>query len=149
MIGLLYIAAMEQRVRGKPFHKGQSGNPKGRPAGARNRRTIALEEMLEGEIEAITRTAIDAAKNGDMAAIRLIMDRVLPPARCRPISIDLPAITDAASISSAQAEILRAVSTGDLLLDEAEALSALLEARRRSLEAADLEERIKQLEARV
>ncbi len=149
MIGLLYIAAMEQRVRGKPFQKGQSGNPKGRPAGARNRRTIALEEMLEGEIEAITRAAIDAAKNGDMAAIRLIMDRVLPPARCRPISIDLPAITDAASISSAQAEILRAVSTGDLLLDEAEALSGLLEARRRSLEAADLEERIKQLEARV
>ena len=149
MIGLLYIAAMEQRVRGKPYQKGQSGNPKGRPAGARNRRTIALEEMLEGEIEAITRAAIDAAKNGDMAAIRLIMDRVLPPARCRPISIDLPAITDAASISSAQAEILRAVSTGDLLLDEAEALSGLLEARRRSLEAADLEERIKQLEARV
>ena len=140
---------MEQRVRGKPFQKGQSGNPKGRPAGARNRRTIALEEMLEGEIEAITRAAINAAKNGDMAAIRLIMDRVLPPARCRPISIDLPAITDAASISSAQAEILRVVSTGDLLLDEAEALSALLEARRRTLEAADLEERIKQLEARV
>jgi hypothetical protein len=57
--------------------------------------------MLEGEIEAITRAAIDAAKNGDMAAIRLIMDRMLPPARCRPISIDIPAITDAASISSA------------------------------------------------
>ena len=140
---------MEQRVRGKPFQKGQSGNPKGRPAGARNRRTIAIEEMLEGEIEAITRAAINAAKNGDMAAIRLIMDRVLPPARCRPISIDLPAISDAASISSAQAEILRAVSTGDLLLDEAEALSGLLEARRRSLEAADLEDRIKQLEALV
>ncbi len=140
---------MEQRVRGQPFQKGQSGNPKGRPPGARNRRTIALEEMLEGEIEAISRAAINAAKNGDMAAIRLIMDRVLPPARCRPIFIDLPPITDAASISSAQAEILRAVSTGNLLLDEAEALSGLLEVRRRSLEAEDLEERIKQLEARL
>jgi len=139
---------MQQRPRGKPFQKGQSGNPNGRPAGSRNRLTLALEELMDGEIEAITRKAIDAAKGGDMAAIRLVMDRVLPPARSRPIFVDLPPITDAASILSAHAEVLRAVSTGDLLLEEAEALSGLLEARRRSLEAVDLENRIKQLEAR-
>ena len=139
---------MQQRPRVKPFQKGQSGNPNGRPAGSRNRLTLALEELMDGEIEAITRKVIDTAKGGDMAAIRFVMDRVLPPARSRPIFVDLPPITDAASISSAHAEVLRAVSTGDLLLEEAEALSGLLEARRRSLEAVDLENRIKQLEAR-
>ena len=139
---------MKQQQRGKPFQKGQSGNPNGRPLGARNQRTLALEELMDGEIEAITRKAIEAAKAGDIAAIRLVMDRVLPPARSRPISIDLPVLTDAASVSSAQAEILKAVAIGDLRLDEAESLSGLLEARRKSLETVELEDRIKELEAR-
>lgn len=139
---------MKQQKRGKPFQKGQSGNPSGRPLGARNQRTVALEELLDGEIEAITRRAIEAAKAGDIAAIRLVMDRVLPPARSRPILIDLPMVTDAASVSSAQSEILKAVALGDLRLDEAESLSGLLEARRKSLETVELEDRIKQLEAR-
>ena len=139
---------MKQQQRGKPFQKGQSGNPNGRPLGARNQRTLALEELMDGEIEAITRKAIEAAKAGDIAAIRLVMDRVLPPARSRPISIDLPVLTDAASVSSAQAEILKAVAIGDLRLDEAESLSGLLEARRKSLETVELEYRIKELEAR-
>ena len=139
---------MKQQQRGKPFQKGQSGNPNGRPLGARNQRTLALEELMDGEIEAITRKAIEAAKAGDIAAIRLVMERVLPPARSRPISIDLPVLTDAASVSSAQAEILKAVAIGDLRLDEAESLSGLLEARRKSLETVELEYRIKELEAR-
>ena len=139
---------MKQQQRGKPFQKGQSGNPNGRPLGARNQRTLALEELMDGEIEAITRKAIEAAKAGDIAAIRLVMDRVLPPARSRPISIDVPVLTAAASVSSAQAEILKAVAIGDLRLDEAESLSGLLEARRKSLETVELEDRIKELEAR-
>lgn len=139
---------MKQQKRGRPFQRGQSGNPNGRPSGSRNRRTLALEELIDGEIEAITRKAIEAAKDGDITAIRLVLDRVLPPARSRSISIQMPLITDASSISSAQAEILNAVATGDLRLDEAESLSELLEARRRSLETVELEERIKRLEAR-
>jgi hypothetical protein len=104
--------------------------------------------MLGDHIGPITQKAVDAAINGDMAAIKMIMDRMLPPARSRPISIELPPITDIASVSIAQSEILKAVTEGDLLLEEAEALTGLLEARRRSFEAADLEERIKQLEER-
>ena len=45
-----------------PFQPGQSGNPDGRPRGARNRRTIALENLVEGGADAITRKAIDMAK---------------------------------------------------------------------------------------
>ena len=140
---------MKQQKRGKPFHKGQSGNPSGRPLGARNNRTIALEKILDGEIEAITRKAVDAAKNGDMAAIRLIMDRVLPVSRSRPIFIDLPPLSDISSVSQAQSAILQAVTVGGLLIEEAEALTSLLEARRRAFEATDLEERIKHLEERL
>ena len=55
------------------FQKGHSCNPNGKPKGARNKATLAAEALLDGEAEAITRKAIEKAKEGDMAAIRLCL----------------------------------------------------------------------------
>ena len=65
------------------FKPGQSGNPAGRPKGACHRTTLAIEALLDGEGEAITRKAIEAAKAGDMVAIRLVLDRICPPRKFR------------------------------------------------------------------
>ncbi|MCJ2136438.1 DUF5681 domain-containing protein, partial [Methylobacterium sp. J-026] len=54
---------------GRPFGQGQSGNPGGRPKGARNRSTEALETILDGESEALTRKAIEMALEGDTVAL--------------------------------------------------------------------------------
>ena len=54
-----------KKQRGKPFEKGQSGNPNGRPQGSRNRATLAAEVLLEGEAEKLTRKAVKMALNGD------------------------------------------------------------------------------------
>ncbi|WP_342148162.1 DUF5681 domain-containing protein [Methylorubrum sp. SB2] len=43
------------------FEAGRSGNPNGRPKGARNKATIVVESLLEGEAEALTRRAIELA----------------------------------------------------------------------------------------
>jgi Family of unknown function (DUF5681) len=72
----------QQRRTTMQFQKGQSGNPAGRPFGSRNKATVLMEGLLEGEAEAIARKAIEMAKGGDMAAIRMCMDR-LAPARGR------------------------------------------------------------------
>jgi DNA transposition AAA+ family ATPase len=47
------------------FKPGQSGNPEGRPKGARNRATVAAERLLDGEADTLTRKAIELAKKGD------------------------------------------------------------------------------------
>jgi len=131
------------------FKPGQSGNPAGRPKGSRHRATLAIEALLDGEGEAITRKAIEAAKAGDMVAIRLVLDRICPPRKSRPIHIELPPIHDAGGVAEAQQEVLRAACVGELLLDEAQALSGLLEARRQSLETQELEVRLSELEVRT
>ena len=69
------------RVRGRPFEKGRSGNPAGRRPGSRNKATLAAAALLAGEAEALTRKAVEMALDGDPTAMRLCMERVLPPCR--------------------------------------------------------------------
>jgi hypothetical protein len=63
------------------FRKGRSGNPKGRPAGARNKATQTAELLLDGEAEALTRRAVELALAGDGMALRLCLERIIPPRR--------------------------------------------------------------------
>ena len=42
----------------------------GRPKGSRNKATIAIEGLLEGQAEALTQTAISKALDGDSIALR-------------------------------------------------------------------------------
>src|ERR1700692_1579738 len=65
-----------ERTKTMPFQIGQSGNPAGRPRGARNKRTLALESIMDGESEVITRKVVEMAKGGSIAAIRLVIDRL-------------------------------------------------------------------------
>ena len=55
--------------QGARFRKGQSGNPSGRPRGARNKTTLAVEALLDGEAEVLPRKAIERAKEGDSVAL--------------------------------------------------------------------------------
>ena len=45
--------------KGKPFVLGKSGNPIGRPVGARNKTTLAVEALFDGEAEALTRKVVE------------------------------------------------------------------------------------------
>ena len=84
-----------------PFEKGQSGNPAGRPRGSRSRATMALQDMLERDAESIARAAINLAKHGNIAALRICMDRLLPPRRHEPVTLDLPALDKVADTVAA------------------------------------------------
>jgi hypothetical protein len=96
------------------FQAGQSGNPGGRPKGARGKAAIFAEGLFEGEAEEIIRKAVEMAKEGDTTAIRVCLDRIAPRRRDRAVPFELPALHSAESALSALADIAAAVSRGDL-----------------------------------
>lgn len=130
------------------WQKGQSGNPAGKPRGARNKATMMVLSLMEQGAEEITKAVVDAARGGDLSAVRLVLERLVPPMRERPISIDLPDTTTAEGISKAQQAIIEAVGMGELLPGEGNVLAGLIEAKRKALETIELELRVAKLEER-
>lgn len=121
------------------------GNP-GRPAGARHKVSRAIEELLEGEAEGLTRKAVEMALEGDTTALRLCLERVAPPRKDSPVQFDLPAMETAQDAAQAAQAVLVAVSNGDLTPVEAASVMALIESYRKTLETSELEARISALE---
>lgn len=126
--------------------KGQSGNAKGKPRGAKNHATRMVLSLMEKGAKEITAAVVEYAKNGDMAAARLVLDRLAPLAKGRPVFLDLPDTSSAAGISDAQRAILEAVAAGELLPGEGATLAGIVEAHRKALETQELEARIAALE---
>jgi hypothetical protein len=137
---------IKHRSKQMPFEKGQSGNPAGRPPGARNKATVMAELLLQGEAEAMTRLAIERAKAGDTAALRMCLDRLLPPCRHRAIEFEIPRLTSAADAAAAMAAITAGVAVGDLTPAEAGELSGLVDRFVRALETTVMEQRVARLE---
>lgn len=136
----------EEKQRGRPFEKGQSGNPNGRPKGSRNKAILAAESLLDGEAEQLTRKAIDLALNGDTTALKITLDRLLPARKERPICVDLPEVNNPGDIVKAINAVLSQVSEGIITLSEANTLMAILEQLRKAMETQELEARIAVLE---
>ena len=130
------------------FQKGQSGNPLGRPPGARNKATIMAEELLESEAETITRIVIEKAKEGDMTALRICLDRFAPPRKERAIAFDLPPLTTTSDALKGIAALAAATAEGDITPSEAGEMFKLIEGYARALEVATLEQRVARLEGK-
>jgi hypothetical protein len=140
--------ARKQR-RGRPFSKGASGNPGGRPAGTRNKAILAMEALLDGEAEAITRVAVDKAKEGDATALRLCLERILPPRKDRPVSFSLPQLGTVTDAPAATAAIVAAVAAADITVSEGSELARLVDTYVRAVEASDLDKRLRAIEEKM
>jgi hypothetical protein len=133
-----------RKQRGRPWPRGVSGNPAGRPKGARHKATLTAEALLDGESERLTRKAVELALAGDTTALRLCLERVVPPRKERPIALTLPDGADLVDVTSA---LLAVVAAGELTPGEAGEMGKLVEAHRKAVEAGQLEARIAALEA--
>jgi hypothetical protein len=136
--------------RGRPFERGKSGNPKGRPKGARNQATVLAEALLDGEANAITRKLIERALEGDTTALRLCLERLLPPRRGRPVAFELPAkIETAADAVQASSLVLKACAAGNLSPGEAAEIMNLISSHIRLLEVTEIQTGLTALEKAV
>ena len=133
----------------KPFRPGQSGNPNGRPKGSRNATTLAVESLLDGQAKALTQKAIDLALSGDLIALRICLDRILPPRKNRPIEFVMPPIETIADAPRAIGAITSAVARGEITATEAADVSRLVEIYVRAVEASDLDRRLRDVEEAI
>jgi hypothetical protein len=135
----------EKKSEDTRFQPGNPGGP-GRPAGSRNKATVVLDQLADDAGKEILEKMIDAAKGGDMRAADLVLSRIWPVRKGRPITLELPPIGTAADIVSALGKVADAVAAGDVTPDEASAMANVLEMKRRTIETVELESRISALE---
>jgi Family of unknown function (DUF5681) len=111
-----------------PFQPGQSGNPAGRPRGARNKTTILLETLVESDGEALIRQFIEQAKTGNARALGSLMQMILPKRIGAPVEVDLPPLEKASDAPVAIAAIISTVCRGELTPQEGISLTRMVEA---------------------
>lgn len=125
------------------------GNP-GKPRGARHKTTLALEKLLDKDGKDIVKKAIALAKDGDSTALRLVIERIIPARRGRPVSLpDMPKITSVSDVPAVVAHIMEAVAEGELTAEEAADLTSIVDRFVRAVEATEHEARLKALEERM
>jgi hypothetical protein len=132
-----------------PFQKGQSGNPAGRPRGALNRATVLAQNLLSEGAERIAGKVIELAEQGDMTALRVCMDRLVPVIKHQPIAVELPPIEKPADSVEAVASIAAAVAAGDLTATEPAELAKVVDVYVRALDSRGFNERLSKLENEI
>ena len=127
------------------FARGNAGKPKG----SRNKATVAIESLLEGQAEALTQTAISKALKGDTVALRLCMDRIMLQRRDNYINLDLSKISKPKDLIEAVGCVINSVQTGNLTPTDGSKVMSLLERCQKVFETVELAERLDALEERV
>lgn len=130
------------------FQKGLSGNPKGRPKGSCGKSTQLAQSILQDNATEICHQLIEQAKRGNVQAIKIVIDRILPICKERHITVDLPQIKSPSDVLTAINLITAAVSEGKISPSEGEALGRIVDINIKTLELNSYEERLRALEAK-
>lgn len=133
------------------FSAGRSGNPKGRPIGAKNKVARKVEKLIVGELESIARKLIERAKDGNVQAALVLFRTVIGQMRERsmPIKFELPELNTPADAIEAMRAIARGVADGELTGDDARALTAAVDAFIKAIEAHDHATRLSAIEEQL
>jgi hypothetical protein len=124
------------RPRGRPF---EPGNP-GRPPGARNKATQAIEQLAEGQAETLGQKVIELALGGNVACLRMLLDRVCPIRKSPHVA--MPQIESADDLFAAMKAIWTAIADGQLTAEEAAALCVVVDRSIKAVELNDIEARV-------
>ena len=126
------------------FKPGQSGNLNGRPKDKTP--ATLLRKSLADDMPDIIKKLVELAKGGDVAAAKILIDRVCPPLRPQALSISLPVN---GSLAEQGDEIIKATMTGRIPPDIGGQLITALAAQSRIIEIEDLTKRLEVLESKA
>jgi hypothetical protein len=140
-----------RKQRGRPFEPGQSGNPSGRPRGARGRATQAVEALMSRDVDvkAITKVVLREARAGQPWACVAWLKLIAPAPRGRLVQLDLPPVRSAADIPAALLAVAGQVAAGELTPTEGCEIAAVYDALRASFEVDELTREVARLKAWV
>jgi len=128
-------ATNSEPQRGRPFRSGQSGNPAGRPKGARNKATLIAETKIEEKFGAVIDKLLERALDGNVSALRFCAGRVLPDRP--PVEISLAGVRTTAAALEVSEALFDAVAAGDLTAQEAQRMRAQLDAHMKLVQRDD------------
>lgn len=135
-------------VNGKPwqFQPGQSGNPAGKPRGVQHRATQAVQALLEGETEALTRKAVELALSGDTTALKLCLERLAPALKPTTLPVEVGHTIQDSLTATARA-MVTAAANGEMPPDIAAQLVSALASVARVEELETIKQRLEGLES--
>src|SRR5690349_19181883 len=116
------------------WQPGQSGNKAGKPRGTRNLALVALDAIGTEAAEDVLRTVVAAAKGGDLRAAEILLRRIWPERKGRPVNIALPPMRCAADLASVLGAVAEAVGAGELSPEEGQAIASMLETQRKAFD---------------
>lgn len=128
------------------FKPGQSGNPAGKPKGVRHKATQAVQALLEGEIEALTRKAIELALSGDVTALKLCLERLAPAIKPTALPVEISHTVQGSMADTARA-MVTAAANGEMPPDIAAQLVSALASVAKVEELETIKQRLEGLEA--
>jgi hypothetical protein len=137
-------AHLADRTASGQFRAGYSGNPAGRPRSE----SAALRQKLAERGEDVLRVVLDAALEGDMAAARMVLERLLPPLRPHSETVPIPIEAATGPAGTARA-ILSAAVAGSISPDAAVQLLSAAASLSRIIETEELKVRLEALERAV
>lgn len=139
-----WLAAHQTTRQG--WSPGQSGNPKGRPKGSLNRKSLLAEE-LEKEGSAIAKVVIAAAKGGDIQAANIVLQRVAPPLKARSEKVTFT-LDSSQSLTEQARQVLQAIANGEIDPDTGKLLIECISGFAGLKEIDELATRLNAIEAR-
>jgi hypothetical protein len=110
------------------------------------RHTATLEALLDSEGEHLLRAAIERGRAGDVGALRMAIERIMPPLRDRLVTLPLEQIETVADLLKAIGVVIADVAKGKLTPTEGSALIGMLSAMRSAFETREMETRLRAIE---
>src|SRR4051812_32748625 len=112
-------ASSARDTRGR-FQPGQSGNPAGKKPGTLNHATRLRLALEEGEFDTAARKLVEQAKDGNLTAIKVLLDWLDPKPRGRPVALEF---VEGASLIERFMVVSMAIATGAITPDEAKTIA--------------------------